>query len=396
MKPRVLLVVNAAVAATGPRPAGPRKDYDALAERLGADILDRGAVTRRPLTRLAARALGSPVVQAWLAFRRCHRYDVVVTDGEGSGIPLALLLKLAGARCPHVTIGHRLSTAKKRPFFRWLRVHSHFTRVVLHSVRQRDTAIRELGIPPEQLALVPYQVDADFWRPQPVAEERLVCSAGLEHRDYPTLFRAVEELDVRVVIGAASQWSHQRNTAATATRPANVEVGSFDYVALRDLYARAAIVVVPLADVDFQAGVTTILEAMAMGKPVVVTHTDGQTDVVEDRRTITRGTPSRPRPVSLLQMLAATSGVELAPNGFYVPPDDPAAIRRAIVYLLDHPAERARLGAAGRRAVEELLTLDHFVEHFRRLIHAAHNAGATVNRASRRGEPLDAGYSQSA
>jgi len=148
--------------------------------------------------------------------------------------------------------------------------------------------------------------------------------------------------------------------------------------------------------VDFQAGVTTILEAMAMGKPVVVTHTDGQTDVVEDRRTITRGTPSRPRPVSLLQMLAATSGVELAPNGFYVPPDDPAAIRRAIVYLLDHPAERARLGAAGRRAVEELLTLDHFVEHFRRLIHAAHNAGATVNRASRRGEPLDAGYSQSA
>ena len=134
-----------------------------------------------------------------------------------------------------------------------------------------------------------------------------------------------------------------------------MEIGSFDYFGLRDLYARAAIVVVPLADVDFQAGVTTILEAMAMGKPVIVTHSQGQTDVVEDRRMRRAATrPARVR-VSFTRQLAQELGHPVEPTGLYVPPADPAALRQAIVYLLDHPEERARLGAAGRRTVEAVV-----------------------------------------
>jgi glycosyltransferase involved in cell wall biosynthesis len=368
---KVLLVVSAAVPNEPAKPLGPRKDYAVLAETLGATVLDHRSVERSAATRLIARVVGVPAAQAWLAFRQRHTHDAILTDGEHIGIPLALLLKLVAARTPHVTIGHRLSTSKKRPFFRWLRAHSHIARIALHSTLQREIAIGELGISPERLALLPYQVDTEFWRPQPVVEERLICSAGLEHRDYPTLFQATEGLDVRVVVGAASYWSRQQNTAAGVALPANVKVDAFDYRALRDLYARAAIVVVPLDDVDFQAGVTTILEAMAMGKPVIVSHTQGQTDVVEDRRTITRSDPPRPRPESLLRRLAAWDGVPLEPNGFYVPPRNPAALRAAITYLLDHPAARARLGAAGRRTVERLLTVDQFAARLRALVDEA-------------------------
>jgi glycosyltransferase involved in cell wall biosynthesis len=364
-----LLVVSAAYAPNraeaGP---GPRKDYAALAATLEADVLDRTAVEHAPFSRALARLLGVPAAQAWLAFRQRHAYRSIVTDGEHIGIPLALLLKLAGATIPHVTIGHRLTAAKKRPFFRWLRVQTHLTRIVLHARRQHQLARDELDIPERQLALIPYQVDTDFWRPQPVAEERLICSAGLEFRDYPSLMQAVDGLDVRVVIGAASHWSRRASSAAGAACPPNVTVDAFDYTALRDLYARSAIVVVPLDDVDFQAGVTSILEAMAMAKPVVVTHSWGQTDVVEDRRAVTRGNPPRPRPVSLLRLLAQREGVALEPNGFYVPPEDPAALRRALIYLLDRPDERERLGAAGRRAVERLLRVDQFAARMRALV----------------------------
>src|SRR5207237_1768711 len=131
----------------------------------------------------------------------------------------------------HVTIGHRLSAVKKRPFFRWLKVHTHIARIALHARRQYELARSELGIPADRLALVPYQVDTDFWRPQPLPEERLICSVGLEWRDYPTLFRAVDGLDARVVVGAASRWSRRRNTAADCECPSNVEVGAFDYPA---------------------------------------------------------------------------------------------------------------------------------------------------------------------
>jgi glycosyltransferase involved in cell wall biosynthesis len=362
-----LLVVSAdvpAVLARDARQSGPRKDYLELQHALGATMLDRSWVTRSWSARLLARACGSPVAQAWLAFRRRRGYRAIFTDGEQIGIPLALLLKLVGARTPHVTIGHRITAAKKRPFFRRFGVQSHIARIVLHSRRQCELAVTDLGIRAEQVAFVPYQVDVDFWRPLAVPEERLVCSAGLEFRDYPTLVRAVDGLDVRVVIGAASHWSKRRNTAGDVPLPRGVEVGSFNYAELRDLYARSAIVVVPLVDVDFQAGITTILEAMAMGKPVIVTRTQGQTEVVEDARERAEGL----RPASPLRRLAEEAGVELEANGLYVPPADAVALRNAITYLLDHPAERRRLGAAGRRTVEQLMTVKQFASRLEHVV----------------------------
>ncbi len=369
--PRVLLVITADDAVT-PHKAGPRKDYRVLVEALGAATIDRSAVKSGRFVNWLARYVGMAPLQAWLAFRERNHYDVIVTDGEHIGIPLALLLKVTRSKVAHVTIGHRLTASKKRPFFKWVKVHSHITTILLHSRRQYELAIDELGIPAERLALIPYQVDANFWQQLPdVVEERLICSAGLEFRDYPTLVRAVDGLDVKVVIGAASHWSKRHNTAANQSLPRNVQVSAFDYEALRRVYARSAVVVVPLDDIDFQAGVTTILEAMSMGKPVIVTHSLGQTDVVEDRRTATRGAEVRLRPTSLLRELAEAEGSSVKPTGFYVPPDDPDALRRAIVHLLEHPDERSRLGAAGRDTIERLVTVDLFAERVRQLTYAA-------------------------
>jgi glycosyltransferase involved in cell wall biosynthesis len=362
----VLLVVSADVPATLARNSaqpGPRKDYLELQRELGATMLDQSWVDRTRASRLLARMCGASVAQAWLAFQHRRRYRAIFTDGEHIGIPLALLLKLGRARTPHVTIGHRITAGKKRLFFRGLGVQSHIARIVLHSRRQCELAITDLGIQRDRVTFVPYQVDVDFWRPQDVPEERLISSAGLEFRDYPTLISAVDGLDVRVVIGAASYWSKRRNNVNDAPLPPSVEVGAFNYHQLRDLYARSAIVVVPLVDVDFQAGVTSILEAMAMGRPVIVTRTQGQTDVVEDIADATG-----PHPVSLLRPLAEEAGVALEPTGIYVPPADPVALRTAITYLLDHPEQRRRLGSAGRRTVEQLMRVDQFASRLERVV----------------------------
>src|SRR6266540_6845499 len=371
----VLLIVSVRLPADSSTLVGPRKDYTALAEALNATVLDYGSVQRSWLGRTISRIAGLAMAQAILAFLQSNRYGAILTDGEHIGIPLALLLKLKRSPVAHVTIGHRLSTPKKRGFFRWFRAHERIDRIAVHASTQREIAIADLGIPADQVVLVPYQVDPGFWAPKPrVAEERLIASAGLEYRDYPTLFGAAQSLDAEVVIGASSHWSRQRNTAGGSSIPENVHVDSFDYQALRDLYARSSVAVVPLYDVDFQAGVTTILEAMAMGKPVVVTHSQGQIDVVEDRRAATRGPVPRIRPVSLLRAIAAEAGETVEPNGFYVPAGDSEGLRRAIQYLLDHPAERRVLGDAGRRAVERFLTVDQFAERMSALVEQARAA----------------------
>jgi glycosyltransferase involved in cell wall biosynthesis len=287
----------------------------------------------------------------------------------------------------HVTIGHRLSSPKKRVLMRSLQAYRRIDRIAVHSRYQLDHARSVLGIPEQRLALVPYQVDTEFWRQTDVPEERLIVSAGVEHRDYPTLLEAVRDLDARVEIGAASHYS--RHAFSTTATPRNVTVGAYDYQSLRELYARAAIVVVPLADVDNQAGVTAILEAMSMGKPVVVTQSLGQTDIVEDRRDRKRGEP-RPRPVSLVRLLAREQGLSLEPTGFYVPPRDPGALRRALEYLLDHPEERRSLGAAGRRVAEQLFTVENFASRIRELIEAAANQPGTASLRRLELGPTDA------
>jgi glycosyltransferase involved in cell wall biosynthesis len=349
---RVLFVVTADLphgvpAVDDSGATAPRKDYAAIAAALGADVLDRTAVLNTAWGRLVARLGGVALAQACAAFLRRAQYDAVLTDGEHIGLPLALLLKLSRACTAHVTIGHRISAPKKRPLWRWARAWTHVDRILLHATLQRRIALEALGIPAERLVLVPYQVDTSFWDPAKVgadgvAEERLIVSAGLELRDYPALFRAVDGLDARVSVAAASHWSKRRNSALDAPRPANVTVTSLDYARLRDLYARAAIVVVPVVETDFQAGVTTILEAMAMGKPVVVTRTSGQTDVIVD-----------------------------GANGVYVPVADPAALRSVLVRLLDDPTERARLGAAARETVTRFMRVDQFAERVATQVHSS-------------------------
>ena len=238
---------------------GPRRDtpFGGAARR---QILDQRPSTPLGIAAAIRSVFGPTAAQAWLAFRRRGDYDAIGTDGEHLGIPLALLLRFSRSAVRHVTIGHRLSARKKRLFFSLLGVHRRIDRVALHSRHQYDLSVRTLGIEPYRLSLIPYQVDTTFWTPQKTPAERLVVSAGLEHRDYPTLFRAVEGLDAQVVIGAASHWS--RHAFADVARPANVRVDSFDYTSLRALYARAALVVVPLADIDNQAGATISRRAM--------------------------------------------------------------------------------------------------------------------------------------
>ena len=113
----------------------------------------------------------------------------------------------------------------------------------------------------------------------------MICAAGLERRDYPTLMEAVDGLDVRVVIAAASPWSTKSDSTENRDIPSNVEVRRLSLFELRDLYAASRFVVMPLFDVEFQAGITTILEAMSMGHAVVCTRTEGQTDTIIEGET---------------------------------------------------------------------------------------------------------------
>jgi glycosyltransferase involved in cell wall biosynthesis len=304
----------------------PRPEYLELEHQLDGEVLDWSRLGRR-----GRRSPGMSLHHAAAAWPRVRDHSVVFSDGEHVGIPLALALALGPAH-PHVVIGHWLTRRKKGVFFRTLKAHRRMTRIIVHSRTQLERATSELGIPRDLLQFAPYCADTKFWRPLDVPEESVIMSAGREQRDYAILDRACTGLGQQLLIAAGSLYSP--NSACTLPPPTSTAlVRQVDYVELREWYARATVVVVPLLPNDFQAGVTTLLEAMAMEKAVVVSATDGQRDIVVDGET-----------------------------GILVPPGDEKALREAVERLLKDPSERKRLGRNARRAVSEHFSLDRYVD----------------------------------
>lgn len=294
----------------------------------GVELLDWTRL-EPPLTRRTW--LGS-IRHARAALRRLDGNSVVFSDGEPVAVPLALEMIRRGIRVPHLVLGHRLTSSHKRPFFLALHSDLAMSRILVHSEYQLHAIPRRLGIPAHKVAFIPYFADGDFWSPRAVAEERLIVSAGREHRDYETLTAACAALDAEVFIADGSVHTPGAHHRSAGSGLSNIRTGFADYVQLRDAYAQAAVVAVPLVENDFQAGVTTLLEAMAMGKAIVVTETSGQKGVIEN-------------------------GV----TGITVPPGKPGPMREAISRLLDNPTERKRLGRNARAAFEAGFTLDAYV-----------------------------------
>jgi glycosyltransferase involved in cell wall biosynthesis len=326
----------------------PRPDYLQLAAALDGDLVDVAEARRRAgrFGALLERLGRSDLLLAWVCYRERRRYDAVFTDGEQVGLPLALLCRLtARPRFAHVMVVHILSPKKKSFPYRAFRLGRYIDTMVVYSSAQARFVTEQLAFPARSVALVSFMVDTEFFSIERTISqpEHMICSAGLELRDYPTLMAAVDGLDVRVVIAAASPWSKRTTSTERAeTVPPNVEVCSLGFTDLRQLYADARFVVMPLYETDFQAGITTILEAMAMGRTVVCSRTEGQTDVITDGRT-----------------------------GVYVPPGDVAALRSTIERLLGDEEATARIGAEARRFVVERSDVTRYAARLADLIKAA-------------------------
>ena len=313
----------------------PRLDVYELCRALSADVLDFKDVdaSRSPVVRAARRALGPSAALALLGAERASEYQAILTTGEDIGIPLAARLRFARRRPSHTMIAHTLFPLKKRLFFAVGRVEACIDRFLCYATSEERNLVDRLSVPAERVTRIAYHADQRFFRPpDSPPEPDLICSAGQLLRDYPTLVAAVRGLPLRLRIAAGSPWI-AKELKPRAPLPGNVEWGRYSRFELRELYRRSLVCVVPIQENDYQTGISTILEMMAMGKCVIATRTRGQTDTLLD-------------------------GV----NGIYVPPADAAALRAAIVRALENPEETARIGAAARRYIEENATLDLFVD----------------------------------
>lgn len=335
---RRFLVVTADVAAIEARLVDetehPRQDFRELANALNARILSFSDVADGAgwVPRLLQRLCGRGTALAWHAFRR--RGSFYFTTAENAGYPLAFLLKFR-RRTPHVMIAHRISASKKRLVARLFGLFRRIDHMICYSQTQVSFARDYLGVPQNRLHCIDFQVDADFYTPAEDAKRgEGILSVGRELRDYPTLFEAVRGTDIPVTVVASSPWSKRADQTSNREIPPNVTLKKgLSFCELRNLYRNCRAVAVPLQNVDSPAGITSILEAQAVGKPVIVTQTPGIEDSVRDGET-----------------------------ALTVPPEDPDALRNAIRRLIENPEEADAIAQAGRQRAIEGKTIDHFIQ----------------------------------
>ena len=276
------------------------------------------------------------------------RADVVFSTVDTVGIPLTLLGRYGLVRTPvvYAAIGlpERLAQLRNRTVRRiYASAYRRLHTVIAYGWGEVDALRGWLGEEGPKVVFVRFGVDAAFFAPQPgrpaVAD---VVSIGADpRRDFALLLRLAHRLpdsSFHIVAGAD-------HAGALRETPPNVTV-EFDvpFGVMRDRLAEARVVVLPVRDSSYSGATTVLLQAMATGKPVVVSQTAA----------IARG-----------------YHLEDELNCRLVPPGDLAALEHAVSDLVADDERAAALGARARETVERDLTWERYAGAIRDLLLAA-------------------------
>jgi glycosyltransferase involved in cell wall biosynthesis len=259
----------------------------------------------------------------------------------------AILLKLSSRRPPRVLIQDATwepaseSLTADFPFLKRLlpklarlaisAVDGPHVRYAVLSSKEVETFPKVWGVDPERVVFQPFPNTLHGYRNMPTADEGYLFSGGNSVRDYALLESALEGTGVPTRI--ATKWQPARGLANLTAAPTTHD-------GFMSLLARSHAVVVPLRQTVRSAGQQTYLNAMGLGKPVIVTDAPGVRDYIVD----------------------GVTGVVVQPTV-----ED---LRAAILHVMN-PANAAFYSEMGRRAREDVFK--RFTEeHFRHglLLHA--------------------------
>ncbi len=233
-----------------------------------------------------------------------------------------------------------VSLAQRRTYER-IGVPRELMSTVANGIRGRELALGR-GAARESLGLDPDQ-------PVVLTVGRLTVMKGHTHllEAVPSLVRRFPDLAV-VVVGDGHLHEQLVDQSVSLGVADNVRLVGHRADA-RGLLDAADVFVLP----SLHEGMPLVLlEAMDAGLPVVATRVIGSEEVVVDEET-----------------------------GLLVRPRDPGALAGALGRLLDEPALRAGLGAAGRRRYEEHFTSARMAEQTRQVYEQVLRAASTERRA---------------
>jgi len=308
---------------------------------------------RNLLSRLAnIRAIPSSVAEYliqlnnkpwWVALRLLwanRPYDIVVTGDYRVGRAYAILQKFCPSRRkPHLFLDFMLddphpSLLWKIKRFYQKKVFSLICRIVVFSQNEVETYAKELDIPKEKFVFLPYHtnVSKPHFRSN---KSDYIFSAGTSGRDYKTLLEAIRGTDLKVKIVARPENLNGLNPPPNAEVVCNIPY--YDYL---QLVANCRFVVIPLNSHIRSCGMVVMLEAMSLGKAVLMTRAISNVEYIREGE-----------------------------NGFFVDFFSPDQMRVKLLQLYDNPDLCDRIGKKALEDVKANWTFEKYVQSVFEIIH---------------------------
>lgn len=274
-------------------------------------------------------------------------YDIILTT-TGTGLFLALLRFLLPWKKPFISeILWQVDANNKYAesiFDKLLKttLRLNVDRIICVASSQEKSFSKSLRIPEKRIEYVPFGIDSVFFTPEenlPTVNSKIILFVGDAFRDELTLVRAIRNLPVKLVRVSddhriAEIYRQMKVESNSVALQNMVILTGISDLRLRQLYAESTIVVVPIiSNCKEPAGLTSLLEAMSMGKTVIVTNGLNSEDYVVADKT-----------------------------GIIVEAMNPENMRKAIVKLLENDSERIRIGNCARQSVEENFNFERNVE----------------------------------
>lgn len=283
-----------------------------------------------------------------IAFRKeANGADVILSTVDTVGIPVVLLHYFKPVRAPIVYVSIGLPE-------RLMRFRNEFARDLYRRTFSSVDAIIAYGFEEAnflrdwlkstqaegRVHFVPFGVDCDYFRPYPGSSPEVdVVSIGADpERDFHLLISFVEshpEISVRIITTTL-------HAESLGNVPGNVELlQDIPFLSIRDHMANARIIVLPIKGNSYSGATTTLLQAMAMAKPVVVSRVGA----------ISRG-----------------YHLEDGVNCMLVTPHNKEELDKAIMCLLENLTMAEEIGKTARNTVERHLNWDCYVDNLLSII----------------------------
>jgi len=240
------------------------------------------------------RLLKFYVLQTLRVLPKLTRYDLVISHGAQSGVLLAFFQAVRGRESPPhaiIDVGSFNGARDRVAELALLRFALRSVSCVVYHARSQLSYYRRcLPLVADRSRFVYFGTDPEFFRPAGTPDRGYLICVGYKRRDWRTLVDAYSMARVAAPLLLVGK----RRLPRLRLPPGVRTMGFVPIQRLNALVEGARLAVLPLPALNFSYGQMTLLQAMALSKPVVVSRVPGIEDYVDDGQTALFAKPGDP------------------------------------------------------------------------------------------------------